>query len=104
KGSKGLSETRGGQSSLQSRNYSFAFSGPHPRKSTLTTNLPNNQAGNPIPDPSLLPLLPSVQNLFRSFCDQTRRDDQLGGTGQILPLHVFWICHAGSRRSASLPR
>ena len=28
--------------------------------------------------------------------------DQLGGTGQILPLHVFWTCHAGSRRSASL--
>jgi hypothetical protein len=27
--------------------------------------------------------------------------DQLGGTGQILPLHVFWTCHAGSRRSAS---
>ena len=26
---------------------------------------------------------------------------QLGGTGQILPLHVFWTCHAGSRRSAS---
>jgi hypothetical protein len=30
--------------------------------------------------------------------------DQLGGTGQILPWHVFWTCHAGSRRSASLPR
>jgi hypothetical protein len=30
--------------------------------------------------------------------------DQLGGTGQILPWHVFWTCHPGSRRSASLPR
>ena len=27
--------------------------------------------------------------------------DQLGGTGQILPLHFFWTCHAGARRSAS---
>jgi len=29
---------------------------------------------------------------------------QPGGTGQILSSHVFWTCHAGSRRSASLPR
>jgi hypothetical protein len=27
--------------------------------------------------------------------------DQLGGIAQILPLDVFWTCHAGSRRSAS---
>ena len=37
--------------------------------------------------------------------DKTNSEgDQLGGTGQILPLHVFWTCNAGSRRSASLPR
>jgi hypothetical protein len=29
--------------------------------------------------------------------------DQFGGTGQILLLHVFWTCHAGSRGSASQP-
>src|SRR5271166_2279507 len=28
----------------------------------------NDQSGNPIPDRSSLPLLPSVQILFRSFC------------------------------------
>src|SRR5271157_1226165 len=37
----------------------------HLRNRTLA----NNQAANPIPDPSLLPLLSSVQTLFRSFCD-----------------------------------
>jgi hypothetical protein len=36
--------------------------------------------------------------------DQLGGKDQLGGTGQILPWHVFWTCHAGSRRGASLPR
>src|SRR5271166_2341100 len=34
----------------------------------------------------------------------TSNSEQLGGTGQILALHVFWTSHAGSRRSASLPR
>jgi hypothetical protein len=39
------------------------------KKRVAAKGLPNVPAQNPIPDRSLLPLLPSVQILFRSFCE-----------------------------------
>ena len=42
----------------------FGAVGSHVRGKTL----PNDDAGDPIPDRSLLPLLPSVQILFDFFC------------------------------------
>src|SRR5271165_153823 len=36
------------------------------------------------------------ENTQKATKDAKRWGDQLGGTGQILALHVFWTCHAGS--------
>ena len=51
----------------------FLLSGPDPRNVMLAAEPQNDQAGNPTPSPSLLPLLPSVQILFRSFCQGRTR-------------------------------
>jgi hypothetical protein len=47
---------------------------------------------------------PIWKRTVKAALEEKLDQDQLGGTGQILPWHVFWTCHAGSRRSASLPR
>jgi hypothetical protein len=42
---------------------------------------------------------PIWKRTVKAALEEKLDQDQLGGTGQILPWHVFWTCHAGSCRS-----